>query len=107
MGAEAPGEEAYAAPIYAETGAAVVSQGQGAAEGIGQRVRLESGNPVKDAENPRYRGERKILMEWLVNHNTPDLPSEPTWNSGRRKCEPASPRDFPGRAMGPFASKDI
>ena len=59
MGAKAPGEEAYAAPIYAETGAVVVPEGQGAAEGIGQRVRLESGNPVQDAENPRYRGERR------------------------------------------------
>ncbi len=43
----------------------MVSQGQGAAEGIGQRVRLESGNPVQDAENPRYREKEEILMEWL------------------------------------------
>src|SRR6266699_670026 len=67
MGAEAPGEEAYAAQIYAETGAAVVSQGQGAAEGIGQRVRLESGNPVQDAENQRYREKEESL--W--NGSTP------------------------------------
>src|SRR5437667_10930201 len=98
MGAEAPGEEAYAAPIYAERGAAVVSQGQGAAEGIGQRVSLESGNPVKGAENPRYRGERKILMEWLVNHNTAEPLAETTLNIGRQECRPAKSRGCTGTA---------
>ena len=85
----------------------MVSQGQGAAEGIGQRVRLESGNPVKDAENPRYRGERKILMEWLVNHNTPELLSETTLNIGRQERRPAKPPGFPGIAKGPFGCKDL
>ena len=61
MGAKAPGEEAYAAPVYAETGAAVVPQGQGAVEGIGQRVRLESGNPGRREPAISGRENREFL----------------------------------------------
>jgi hypothetical protein len=45
-------------------------------------------------------------MEWLVNHNTPELLFETILNIGRQERRPAKPPGFPGIAKGQFGCKD-
>jgi len=46
-------------------------------------------------------------MEWLVNHNTPELLFEIILNIGGQERRPAEPPGFPGIAKGQLGCKDL